>query len=155
MMRAAGGALAVLVAAGALLTGCDAFGEKGGGKEAWVPVFHEASVHDPSIVRDENGMFYVFGSHLAAAKSPDLMRWELIASGVSDGNPLIPNVREELRETLEWAESDTLWRRTSSGCRTASTTCTTTRAGETRRAPPWESPSPIRSRDHTGISASF
>jgi len=109
MMRAAGGALAVLVAAGALLTGCGAFGEKGGGKEAWVPVFHEASVHDPSIVRDENGMFYVFGSHLAAAKSPDLMRWELIASGVSDGNPLIPNVREELRETLEWAESDTLW----------------------------------------------
>ena len=29
--------------------------------------------------------------------------------GVSNGNPLIPNVTEELKETLEWAQSDTLW----------------------------------------------
>lgn len=51
----------------------------------------------------------MFGSHLAAAKSKDLMSWDVVASGVSNGNPLIPNVTEELKETLEWAQSDTLW----------------------------------------------
>ena len=37
------------------------------------------------------------------------MSWETIASGVADGNKLIPNVKEELKETLDWAQSDTLW----------------------------------------------
>ena len=32
------------------------------------------SVHDPSIVKAD-GMYYVFGSHLADAKSSDLMSW--------------------------------------------------------------------------------
>jgi arabinan endo-1,5-alpha-L-arabinosidase len=73
------------------------------------PVFVEASVHDPSVIRDTDGTYYVFGSHLAAAKSDDLIRWQLVASGVRTGNPLIPNVTEELRETMEWAETTTLW----------------------------------------------
>jgi len=72
------------------------------------PVFENVSVHDPSVIKvDET--YYVFGSHLAAAKSNDLMKWSLIDSGVIDGNVLIPNVMEELKETLDWAESDTLW----------------------------------------------
>ncbi len=37
------------------------------------------------------------------------MRWELIDSGVYNGNKLIPNVFEELRETFEWAQTKTLW----------------------------------------------
>lgn len=77
--------------------------------EKAAPVFAEASVHDPSVVRAEDGTYYVFGSHLAAAKSEDLMSWELVADGVADGNPLIPNVTEELREALDWAQTDTLW----------------------------------------------
>lgn len=72
------------------------------------PVFKEASVHDPSVIK-VNDTFYIFGSHLAAAKSKDLMSWETIASGVADGNRLIPNVKEELKPTLDWAQSDTLW----------------------------------------------
>ncbi|PTM57955.1 glycoside hydrolase family 43 protein [Desmospora activa] len=72
------------------------------------PVFQEASVHDPSVIR-VNDTFYVFGSHLAAAKTDDWMRWETIASGVDDKNKLIPNVKEELKETFDWAETDTLW----------------------------------------------
>lgn len=72
------------------------------------PIFREASVHDPSVIRTGD-TYYVFGSHLAAAKSKDLMSWDMVASGVSNGNPLIPNVTEELKETLEWAQSDTLW----------------------------------------------
>lgn len=98
-------AIAFLIAV-MLLSSCsgDSGVVKGG-----TPVFMEASVHDPSVIRIQDGTYYVFGSHLAAAKSEDLLSWELVASGVRDGNPLMPNVKEELRETLEWAEADTLW----------------------------------------------
>ncbi|MBB3112348.1 arabinan endo-1,5-alpha-L-arabinosidase [Paenibacillus phyllosphaerae] len=72
------------------------------------PVFQNVSVHDPSVVKVDD-TYYVFGSHLASAKSNDLMSWEQISSGVMDGNVLIPNVTEELAETFAWAETDTLW----------------------------------------------
>ena len=36
--------------------------------------FKEVAVHDPSIVRDQQ-TYYIFGSHLAGAKSEDLMNW--------------------------------------------------------------------------------
>lgn len=77
-------------------------------KEPSAPVFREASVHDPSVIK-AGDTYYVFGSHLAAAKSKDLMKWDMIASGVAEGNPLIPNVTEELKDALAWAQSDTLW----------------------------------------------
>lgn len=73
-----------------------------------VPQFNNASVHDPSVIKVKD-TYYVFGSHLAAAKTTDFMNWTQISSGVQDGNPLIPNVTTELAETLEWAQSDTLW----------------------------------------------
>jgi len=76
---------------------------------AFKPVdFQNASVHDPSIIRVDNS-YYVFGSHLAAAKTSDLMNWQLIAAGVNNANPLFNNVLTELSETLAWAQSDTLW----------------------------------------------
>jgi arabinan endo-1,5-alpha-L-arabinosidase len=76
--------------------------------EPKAPVFKDASVHDPSVIKvDET--FYVFGSHLDAAKSNDLMQWEQIASGATSDNPLFEDVVKELKETFDWAESDTLW----------------------------------------------
>jgi arabinan endo-1,5-alpha-L-arabinosidase len=50
--------------------------------------FNDLPVHDPSVIRDDDGSFYVFGSHLAAARSTDLMRWQFIANGVDPANPL-------------------------------------------------------------------
>lgn len=85
-----------------LLSGC------GGQSPESAPVFENVSVHDPSVIRVED-TYYVFGSHLASAKSTDLMTWTQISSGVTDDNVLIPNVTEELSETLSWAQSDTLW----------------------------------------------
>lgn len=74
--------------------------------------FKNAAVHDPSIVKSGD-TWYVFGSHLAAAKSTDLMNWQQVASGVSATNPLFLNgtasVFTELAETFSWAESNTLW----------------------------------------------
>ncbi|MDY7222437.1 LamG-like jellyroll fold domain-containing protein [Halalkalibacterium halodurans] len=80
--------------------------QSGDQKEA--PSFTEASVHDPSVIKVED-TFYVFGSHLAAAKTEDLRNWTQIATHVHEGNPLIPNVFEELAEAFEWANSNTLW----------------------------------------------
>lgn len=79
-----------------------------GGNPEGPPKFGNVSVHDPSVIRVED-TYYVFGSHLASAKSKDLMSWTQISSGVTDDNVLIPNVTEELSETLSWAQSDTLW----------------------------------------------
>ncbi|WP_019911317.1 glycoside hydrolase family 43 protein [Paenibacillus sp. HW567] len=73
-----------------------------------VPKFNNVSVHDPSVIK-VNDTYYVFGSHLASAKSKDLMDWKQISSGVEDGNVLIPNVTEELSAALNWAQTDTLW----------------------------------------------
>lgn len=72
------------------------------------PVFRNASVHDPSVIRAD-GAYYVFGSHLASAKSADLLQWTQLSDGVYDGNKLMPNVKEELAETFAWAQTDTLW----------------------------------------------
>lgn len=72
------------------------------------PVFTDASVHDPSVIKVAD-TYYVFGSHLAVAKSTDLMVWYQVAEGVNSNNPLFADVLTELQETFAWAESDTLW----------------------------------------------
>lgn len=72
------------------------------------PQFTEASVHDPSVIKvDET--FYVFGSHLASAKTNDFMNWSQVSTSVSESNPLFDNVFEELAEAFNWANTDTLW----------------------------------------------
>jgi arabinan endo-1,5-alpha-L-arabinosidase len=72
------------------------------------PYFEDVSVHDPAIIKGD-GHYYIFGSHLAAARSDDLMSWQSIADGVSAQNPLFDNVLNELADTFAWAQSDTLW----------------------------------------------
>jgi arabinan endo-1,5-alpha-L-arabinosidase len=42
------------------------------------------SVHDPSVVKDpKTGTYYVFGSHLAFAKSTDLIHWERFTNNIN------------------------------------------------------------------------
>jgi len=64
--------------------------------------YNDMAVHDPSVIRDDDGTFYVFGSHLDAAKSTDLMSWERIAGGVNDTNPLFNTYASEISEGIEW-----------------------------------------------------
>jgi arabinan endo-1,5-alpha-L-arabinosidase len=99
-------ALAFLYAAS--LIAANAFAQAG-----YAPVsFQNASVHDPSIIK-AGGTYYVFGSHLASAKSTDLMHWQQMTEGVGATNKLFlngaSNVYTELAETFAWAQSDTLW----------------------------------------------
>lgn len=61
--------------------------------------FARVSVHDPTIVKAEDGTFYLFGSHLAAAKSTNLTQWTNISGanklfGVSKLDTLMPNIKE-------------------------------------------------------------
>jgi len=70
--------------------------------------FTNVSVHDPSVIKSGD-TYYVFGSHLAAAKTTDWMNWTKIADGVNASNPLFNNVTTALSEALTWAQTDTLW----------------------------------------------
>ena len=90
-----------------LLTGCsNRTLPSNGGYDR--PSFTNVAVHDPSVIKT-CGAYYVFGSHLASAKSNDLMNWEQISATARNGNKLIPNVTEEMAEALKWAETDTFW----------------------------------------------
>ena len=42
--------------------------------------FARASVHDPSVVKLEEGGYYIIGSHLGAARSADLKNWQSAAN---------------------------------------------------------------------------
>jgi len=70
--------------------------------------FTNASVHDPSVIRVD-GSYYVFGSHLAAAKTTDLMNWTKLADGVNDANPLFNKVTTALADTFAWSTVTDLW----------------------------------------------
>ena len=73
-----------------------------------IPVFENISVHDPSVIKVED-TYYIFGSHLSAAKTKDWMVWERVADLVNAENPLFDDVTQALSETFEWAQTDTLW----------------------------------------------
>ena len=70
--------------------------------------FVNATVHDPSIIK-VGTEYYVFGSHLAAAKTTDLMNWTLVAEGVNNANPLFTNVLTALQQTFAWSQVNDLW----------------------------------------------
>lgn len=63
------------------------------------------SVHDPSIMKDPNtGMYYVFGSHIDAAKSSDLQNWNVFTNGyAATGNQLFGNLSSNLAGAFAWA----------------------------------------------------
>jgi len=70
--------------------------------------FKNVTVHDPSVIKVDD-TYYIFGSHLAGAKSTDLMRWTMIGSGVNENNPIIPDAENEMPEAFEWAQTSTFW----------------------------------------------
>ena len=67
------------------------------------------SIHDPSIVQDKNGKYYIFGSHGCAAKSDDMINWTSFACGVNDNNRMLvaenSTLRETLCEPLSWTDA--------------------------------------------------
>ncbi|MGM7724752.1 LamG-like jellyroll fold domain-containing protein [Metabacillus sp. Hm71] len=67
------------------------------------PNFQNVSVHDPSIVKDGD-TYYVFGSHIEAAKSKDLISWSRFTNGyTTPGNALYGDLSKNLAGSFAWA----------------------------------------------------
>ena len=78
-------------------------------EESAAPKHTGVSVHDPSVIRADDGYFYIFGSHMAAARSLDLMNWESISTNAQSGCTLVEDVQNQMKEALSWAQTDTFW----------------------------------------------
>jgi arabinan endo-1,5-alpha-L-arabinosidase len=64
------------------------------------------SVHDPSIIQDGE-TYYVFGSHIDAAKSTDLINWETFTNGYkTPGNVEFGDLSKNLAKAFAWAGED-------------------------------------------------
>ncbi|MGX8705875.1 MAG: family 43 glycosylhydrolase, partial [bacterium] len=68
--------------------------------------FGNAMVHDPSVLY-ANGAYYVYGSHMQAAKSENLQDWKLFSR--LDKCTLQPNYAVEFKEALTFAQTGTFW----------------------------------------------
>lgn len=62
------------------------------------------SVHDPSIFED-NGTFYIFGTHMATAKSTDLSKWTYVGNGYTKNNPVYDNLWAEDSHVFDYSGS--------------------------------------------------
>lgn len=67
--------------------------------------FRNASVHDPSIIKDpKTGTYYVFGSHIDGAKSTDLVNWDRFTNGyTTPDNKVYGDLSANLAESFKWA----------------------------------------------------
>ena len=64
------------------------------------------SVHDPSIIK-ENGTYYVFGSHIDAGKSTDLINWNTFTNGYATQNNVeFGDLSKNLEKAFAWAGED-------------------------------------------------
>ena len=68
--------------------------------------FGNAAVHDPSVLYAD-GAYYIYGSHMQAAKSADLQDWKLFSK--LDKCSLQPNYAVEFKEALNFAQAGTFW----------------------------------------------
>jgi arabinan endo-1,5-alpha-L-arabinosidase len=67
------------------------------------------SIHDPSIIQDADGTYYIFGTHGCGAKSDDMINWTSFACGVHDNNRMLvregKTLREALKEPFSWTDA--------------------------------------------------
>ncbi|WP_027330001.1 LamG-like jellyroll fold domain-containing protein [Marinimicrobium agarilyticum] len=73
--------------------------------------WQDISVHDPSVI-EANGQYYIFGSHLAAAESEDLVHWDVFAeltrNDLVDESTLFgQNYTGEIAEGIAWTDGYT------------------------------------------------
>lgn len=61
-----------------------------------------AAVHDPSIIKAEDGTYWIFGSHMAVAKSDDLRQWSGVFANVSRHNKLFSNLFADDSDAFAW-----------------------------------------------------
>jgi len=64
------------------------------------------AVHDPSVLK-ANGNYYIYGSHMTAAKSSDLKNWEMIADKYIKSNPVYGQIYDVADEAFAYAGDKT------------------------------------------------
>ncbi len=72
---------------------------------AYSPKKARVSVHDPSVMYDtQSGMYYIFGSHIEAARSSDLQNWQSFSNGyATSNNVLFGSLSQNLQKAFAWA----------------------------------------------------
>ena len=62
------------------------------------------TVHDPSIFKDKDGTYYLFGTHITGGRSDDLMEWTSFNNSLRTkfSNETIAQIREWNRDSGEW-----------------------------------------------------
>lgn len=63
-----------------------------------------ASVHDPSVLK-VGDTYYIYGSHMSAAKCTDLKSWKFIAANYRDSNPVYGQIYDVYDEAFAYAGS--------------------------------------------------
>lgn len=79
--------------------------EPSGYEKAAIIDNNSVAVHDPSVVKNETkkdgeGNYYVFGSHMAVAKSDDLSTWTQVSVRENDSDSPLFGVRKEGKTTV-------------------------------------------------------
>lgn len=69
--------------------------------------YARVSVHDPSIVKLEEGGYYIIGSHLGAARSNDMQNWYSAANSHlgSTGTTFFKNIYADLAVPEKWSNT--------------------------------------------------
>ncbi len=69
--------------------------------------YSRASVHDPSIVKLQDGSYYIIGSHLGAARSNDLGNWTAAANSNlgSTNTTFFKNIYTDLAIPEKWSNT--------------------------------------------------
>ncbi len=78
------------------------------GAQSSPPSFRNVSVHDPSVIR-AGAYHYVFGSHLASARTTDLMGWTQLTTSPTASNPIFPDSSTLFAEAIAWAGGSNFW----------------------------------------------
>ena len=67
-------------------------------------------VHDPSILKADDGYYYVNGSDMCGARSADLIDWEQISRDIRYDEPSwFSDTRSELKDVMAWGHTRTFW----------------------------------------------
>ena len=65
-------------------------------------------VHDPSIMDTSEGVYYITGSHMAGARTSDLINWEQLSMSVQQQS-WFQDIQTELKDVMEWGHTHTFW----------------------------------------------
>lgn len=64
-----------------------------------------AGVHDPSILKVDD-TYYIYGSHMTAAKSENLREWHALPGGMSESNPVYGKIRSSFDGAMAFTGSN-------------------------------------------------